>query len=158
LTVLNGKTFATIGTNALSDCHNGHCFGIAVDNQNRFLATGGSDSLIGLWDMASFMLIKTLSNNDARVMALSLSHEGNFIASISEDDINKKYSIEVYDFDYDNPMMSGSTLYTYTSIYEKQCLSWNPKRNILAFAGEDKEGGNVQILVPQENTTSSGSS
>ena len=91
-------------------------------------------------------------------MALSLSHEGNFIASISEDDINKKYSIEVYDFDYDNPMMSGSTLYNYTSIYQKECLSWNPKRNILAFAGEDKEGGNVQILVPQENSSSSGGS
>lgn len=88
-------------------------------------------------------------------MALSLSHEGNFIASISEDDINKKYSIEVYDFDYDNPMMSGSTLYTYTSIYEKQCLSWNPKRNILAFAGEDKEGGNVHLLVPQESSNNS---
>jgi WD40 repeat protein len=90
---------------------------MAVDNHNRFLVTGGSDSLIGLWDMASFMLIKTLSNNDARVMGLSLSQEGNFIATISEDDINKKYSIEVYDFDYDNPMMSSSTLYNYTSIY-----------------------------------------
>jgi WD40 repeat protein len=102
------------------------------------------------------MLIKTISNNDARIMALSLSHDGNYIATISEDDINKKYSVEVYDFDYDNPVSSGSTLYSYSSIYEKQVLSWNPKRNVLAFAGEDKEGGLVHLLMPQSESSQGG--
>lgn len=53
--------------------------------------------------MNDFMLMKTISNNDAKVMAISISHEGNLIASICEDDINKKSIIEVYDFDYNDP-------------------------------------------------------
>jgi THO complex subunit 3 len=91
----------------MSECHNGHCFAIAVDNSNRFFVTGGTDSLLGLWDMNDFMLIKTLSNNDARVMAVSLNHDGTLIASICEDEINKKYIIEVYDFNYYDPISTG---------------------------------------------------
>jgi|LauGreDrversion4_2_1035121.scaffolds.fasta_scaffold440874_2 THO complex subunit 3 len=91
----------------MSECHNGHCFAIAVDNSNRFFVTGGTDSLLGLWDMNDFMLIKTLSNNDARVMAVSLNHDGSLIASICEDEINKKYIIEVYDFNYYDPISTG---------------------------------------------------
>lgn len=141
----------------MNDCHHGHCFAIAVENANRFFVTGGTDSLIGLWDMSDFMLMKTISNNDARVMAVSLNYEGNLIAAICEDDINKKYMIEVYDFDYNDPFSSGRTLYSYNSPYEKQCLSWNPKRNVLAFAGEDKEGAFVHILYPSGSASTSAS-
>ncbi len=74
-----------------------------MDNSNKFFVTGGIDSLIGVWDMNDFMLMKTISNNDAKVMAISISHEGSLIASICEDDINKKSIIEVYDFDYNDP-------------------------------------------------------
>lgn len=43
------------------------------------------------------MVKKTISNNDYKVMALGVSHDGGFISSISEDDINKKFYIEIYD-------------------------------------------------------------
>ena len=105
--------------------------------------------MIGIWDLQDFLLIKTLGQNDSKVMALSLNADGSLIASISEDDLNKKYLIEIYDFDYSHPYSGGNTLFSYTTPYEKQGLSWNPKRNVLALAGEDKEGGGVvQILNP----------
>jgi hypothetical protein len=47
--------------------------------------------LIGLWDLQDFLLIKTLGYNDAKVMALSLNFDGTLIASLQEDDLNKKY-------------------------------------------------------------------
>lgn len=148
VSIFNGESLANQPLHVMNDCHHGHCFAIAVDSSNRFFVTGGTDSLIGLWDMNDFMLMSTISNNDARVMAVSLNHEGNLIASICEDDINKKYMIEVYDFNYDDPYTGGHTLYTHTSPYEKQCLSWNPRKNVLAFAGEDKDGAFVHILSP----------
>jgi hypothetical protein len=43
------------------------------------------------------MVSKVITNNDFKVQALSISHDGKFIAEISEDDINKKYLVEIYD-------------------------------------------------------------
>ncbi len=84
-------------------------------------------------------------------MALSINMDGSFIATICEDE-SKKYLIEVYDFDFSNPYASTSgTLYSHTTNYEKQCISWNPKRNILAFGGEEKDNGgysgNLNLLI-----------
>jgi flagellar hook protein FlgE len=75
--------------------------------------------LIGLWDLQDFLLIKTLGYNDAKVMALSLNFDGTLIASLQEDDLNKKYQIEIYDFDYENPSAIGSTVFSYTTNHEK---------------------------------------
>ncbi len=84
-------------------------------------------------------------------MALSLNQDGSLIAAICEDE-NKKYLIEVYDFDFNHPYSAScGTLYSQTTSYEKQCLSWNPKRNILAVGGEDKDasghGGIVNLIM-----------
>jgi hypothetical protein len=90
-----------------------------VDSRNRYLASGGSDSLIGLWRMSDLMLIKSFGYNDAKVMALSLNQDGSLIAAICEDE-NKKYLIEVYDFDFNHPYSAScGTLYSQTTSYEK---------------------------------------
>lgn len=103
VSIYNGETFNPAPLHVMTECHNGHCYAIAVDQKNRFFCTGGTDSLIGLWDMSDFTLMKTISNNDLRVMAVSLNHDGSLIGSICEDEFNKKYLIEIYDFNYDDP-------------------------------------------------------
>ncbi len=88
----------------MKNCHHGHCYDVVVDNSNRFFVTAGADSLIGMWDIADFSQIKTISNNDSRVMAVSLNHDSTLVASISEDDSKTKpqYFIEVYDLNCDD--------------------------------------------------------
>jgi THO complex subunit 3 len=107
VSIYNGETFSPTPLHIMSECHSGNCYALAVDPKNRFFVTGGTDSLIGIWDMSDFSLIKTISNNDARVIAVSINFDGSLIASICEDDINKKYLIEVYDFNYDDPSSSS---------------------------------------------------
>lgn len=69
--------------------------------------------------MSDMMLIKSMGYNDAKVMALSLNQDGSLIATICEDE-NKKYLIEVYDFDFENPYAAScGTLFTQTTSYEK---------------------------------------
>ena len=101
----------------MSECHSGNCYALAVDPKNRYFATGGTDSLIELWDMCDFSLIKTISNNDARIIAVSINFDGTLIASICEDDINKKCLIEVYDFNYEDRTSTsgGQTIFSYAS-------------------------------------------
>jgi len=104
--------------------------------------------------MSNFSLIRSISNAEGRVMTLSLNTEGSLIAAIFEDDSdnkNKKYSIEVYDFNYDDPYQSSQTLFTKEFQFEKECLAWNPKRNMLAFGGQgEKDSSYLHVLVPKQ--------
>ena len=87
-----------------------------MDHNNQFFVTGGNDSLIGIWDMQDLMIKKVISNNDFKQNALSISYDSNYIASISEDDISKKFYVEIYD------IQSGSTAYSYSTGQAKLAL------------------------------------
>ena len=100
----------------LNDFHYSPINTIAIDNNNKFFLTGGNDSLIGFWDMSEMMPVKTISNNDLKVMALNISHDSQYIASIFEDEISQRYTVEIYDAEV------GNTLYNYQSSYMKICL------------------------------------
>lgn len=91
----------------LNDFHYSPCQTLAVDNNNEYFLSGGNDSLIGFWDMNEMMAVKTLSNNDLKIMTLNISHDTQYIAAICEDDIYKKFFIEIYDAEV------GNTLYSY---------------------------------------------
>ena len=54
--------------------------------------------------------------------------------------------MEVYDVE------TGSTLYQYSSAYGKFCTAWHPKKNVLAFAGEDKNEGIIHLLHQAQGT------
>ncbi len=91
-------------------------------------------------------------------MTLSLNNDGSLIAAIYEeesDNKNKQYFIEVYDFNYDDPYQSPQTLYSMKFQQEKECLSWNPKRNVLAFGGGDKDTALLHILTPTQGAVPS---
>lgn len=105
--------------------------------------------------MSNFTLIRSISNTEGRVMTLSLNSDGTLIAAIYEDDSdnkNKKYFIEVYDFNFDDPYQSSQTLFSKEYQFEKECLAWNPKRNVLAFGGQDKDSPLLHVLVPKQDS------
>ncbi|CDW72783.1 tho complex subunit 3 [Stylonychia lemnae] len=168
ISVFNGQTLSSQPLATLN-YHYTPCNSLAVDPNNNYFVSGGSDSLICLWDMQEFITFNTISNNDFKVLALNISYDGQYIASISEDDFNKKFYVEVYEgltknksneeaIDIDSQYSSSSngfgglntkqTLYSYSSSSSKICLQWHPKRNILAFAGEEKNEGLVHLLHP----------
>lgn len=141
VSVFNGVTLHS-NPLAVLEYHNTICSSIAIDNNNQYFVTGGTDSLIGVWDMQELMIKKTISNNDFKVLALNTSFDGEFIAGIFEDDINKKYYVEIYDVE------SGATVYSYSTASAKLCLAWHPKKNILACAGEEKNEGSIHLVHP----------
>lgn len=82
--------------------------------------------------MKDFMPLRSISNNDLKVMQVSLNHDGSLIAGLFEDDTknneskggsgsgeNKKFYVEIYDFNYDDPMQCGRSLFSHQTIYEK---------------------------------------
>jgi len=102
--------------------------------------------LIAFWDMTDFLPMGTMSNNDYQVRLFDFSPQGDHLAAICYDEINKKWFVEVFDTQSRVPLAQP-----YGSNYDKRCLAWHPNPNlespILALAGEcDKEQGVVHLI------------
>jgi THO complex subunit 3 len=141
ITLFNGQTLNSQPITSL-DFHYSPCVSLSVDPHNKYLVSGGSDSLIGIWDMEELLVQKTISNNDYKVVTLSTSFDGEYIAGIFEDDINKRHYMEVYDIE------SSTTVYSSSTKDVKNSIAWHPKKLIVAYGGEDRGEGIIHLLHP----------
>ena len=60
---------------------------IAFDRSFRVFATGGSDSLVGLWDAADVTCLRTFDRNETIIRSVSFSAESTLVAAASDDKI-----------------------------------------------------------------------
>ncbi|XP_054766090.1 THO complex subunit 3-like [Lytechinus pictus] len=108
--------------------HPANCICIEFDPTGRYFATGSADALVSLWDVAELVCVRTFSRLDWPVRALSFSHDGQLLASASEDLIIDVAHVE-----------------TGEKVTEVHCesptftVAWHPKRYLLAFACDDKD-------------------
>lgn len=58
---------------------------MAIDPKGRYFATGSTDTLIGLWDLEEFTMLKTFSQSDFAIQELSFSYDGALLAAIFND-------------------------------------------------------------------------
>jgi len=58
---------------------------MAIDPKGRYFATGSTDTLIGLWDLEEFTMLKTFSQSDYAIQELSFSYDGALLAAIFND-------------------------------------------------------------------------
>jgi WD40 repeat protein len=60
-------------------------FSVAINPDNRIIASGDQQGKIYLWDAESKALINTLVGHKERVLTLAFSHDGSFLASAGKD-------------------------------------------------------------------------
>ncbi|KAL1901741.1 hypothetical protein Cpir12675_000249 [Ceratocystis pirilliformis] len=65
--------------------HTASCLTTALHPAARYLATGGSESLISLWDTKDWICQRTLAGMTGPVRSLSFSFDGSYISAGSED-------------------------------------------------------------------------
>uniref|UniRef100_A0ACD5XQX0 Uncharacterized protein n=1 Tax=Avena sativa TaxID=4498 RepID=A0ACD5XQX0_AVESA len=109
------------------NAHTAGCYCIAMDPLDRYFAVGSADSLVSLWNVKELLCIKTFTKLEWPVRTVSFSHSGEFLAYASED-----------------PFIDIANIQTGRSIHQIPCkaamnsVEWNPKYNLLAYAGDDK--------------------
>ncbi|XP_062193814.1 THO complex subunit 3-like [Phragmites australis] len=109
------------------NAHTAGCYCIAMDPLDRYFAVGSADSLVSLWNVKELLCIKTFSKLEWPVRTVSFNHTGEFIAYASED-----------------PFIDIANVETGRSIHHIPCkaamnsVEWNPKYDLLAYAGDDK--------------------
>jgi THO complex subunit 3 len=118
----------------------GHTAGVlclAVDAEERFLASGGADAATCLWDLEDLICLKTFLGTDFPVRSLSFSHDSKYLALGSPEE----------------PWLvveevagggGGGRLAARTGV-EDAC--WHPRRHVLAFTQETQEGGGIEFRV-----------
>lgn len=118
--------------------HSSHCYCIEFDPKMRYLATGGADALVSLWDISEMVCVRTFPRLDSQIRSLSFSHDGRFIASASGDQ-----RIDISD------VASGRSVHTIETREAMNCIVWNPKKMLLACAGDENHGryaGSINVF------------
>ncbi|KAJ0102184.1 hypothetical protein Patl1_03696 [Pistacia atlantica] len=107
--------------------HTAGCYCIAIDPMGRYFAVGSADSLVSLWDISEMLCVRTFTKLEWPVRTISFNHTGDYIASASEDlfiDISNVHT--------------GRTVHQIPCRAAMNSVEWNPKYNLLAYAGDDK--------------------
>jgi len=108
--------------------HPGNCICIEFEPHGRYFATGSVDALVSIWDAQELYCIRTLSRLDWPVRTLSFSHDGELLASGSEDQL-----IDVAH------VATGERVARVPVLFPTFTLAWHPKQLLLAYACDDKE-------------------
>ncbi|KAF4042110.1 Anaphase-promoting complex subunit 4 WD40 domain [Phytophthora infestans] len=105
--------------------HAGSCVCLDLHPSGRFLALGGLDSLVSIWDLEELYCVKTFVVTTSSIRSVRFSHDGKYIA-ISMDDPN----LIVVDVE------SGEKVVKLQLQNNVQYLSWHPTKNVLAYVGD----------------------
>lgn len=65
--------------------HTSACLSLALSPTGRYLAVGGSDALISLWDTQEWVCRRTLTGMMGQVKTVGFSWDGSYVAGGSED-------------------------------------------------------------------------
>ncbi|KAI0638425.1 WD40 repeat-like protein [Trametes polyzona] len=135
--------------------HVGGCVAAALDPRGRYLASGGHDSIVNLFDVSEWICVRTITACDYSINALSFSHDGEFIAIA-----NAGSYIDIVSRPITRSRASG--IPRLTSRPFAQCavetgvplhrvpangpsptVSWHPSKHVIAYCGQTKarEGG-----------------
>jgi THO complex subunit 3 len=135
------------------DAHTSNCFCLEFDPRGRYLAVGGADAIVSLWDLKEWISVRTFDRQEYLlflsskrtnssswpIRTLSFSYDGVYLASGSED--------SNIDIAYVETGLEARKVPTTSAI---NSLAWHPGKHWLAYAGEDKEGS-LRILAFQDS-------
>ncbi|KAG6976453.1 hypothetical protein JG688_00001328 [Phytophthora aleatoria] len=105
--------------------HAGSCVCLDFHPSGRYLALGGLDSLVSIWDLEELYCAKTFVVTTSSIRSVRFSHDGKYIA-IGMDDPN----LVVVDVE------SGEKVVKLQLQNNVQYLSWHPSKNVLAYVGD----------------------
>lgn len=103
--------------------HTSSCLSIEMQPTARFLATGGSDSIIALWDTTDWICQRTLIDMTGPVRTISFSFDGSYIVGGSDEG----NGLEIAHTE------TGETVYSVKTAGPSPVVAWHPSRYWLAY-------------------------
>ncbi|KAH7326672.1 WD40-repeat-containing domain protein [Stachybotrys elegans] len=103
--------------------HTSSCLTAELQPTGRFLATGGSDSIIALWDTTDWIGQRTISRMVGPVRSISFTFDGSFIVGGSDEGNGLEVS----------HVETGEHVHTFKTAGSCPVVAWAPTRYCLAY-------------------------
>ena len=106
--------------------HTSACFCLSLSPTGRYLAIGGSDALISLWDTTEWVCRRTLSGMVGAVKGVGFSWDGSYVVGGSDEG----NGLEIAHVE------TGEYVHTVPTTAPAPCVAWHPSRYWLAYSGD----------------------
>ncbi len=103
--------------------HTSSCLSVEMQPTARFLATGGSDSIIALWDTTDWICQRTLIDMTGPVRSISFSFDGSYIVGGSDEGSGLEIA----------HVETGDYVHTVKTSGPCPVVAWHPNRYWLAY-------------------------
>ncbi|KAI0508509.1 WD domain-containing protein [Xylaria bambusicola] len=103
--------------------HTSSCIAVELHPFNRYLATGGTDSLIALWETNEWNCVRTITKMTGPVRSISFSWDGLFVVGGSDEGTGLEITVSE----------TGEHLCTYKTRTSSPMVAWAPNRYALAY-------------------------
>ncbi|ETN97861.1 hypothetical protein RFI_39665, partial [Reticulomyxa filosa] len=128
-------------------CHNGSCYCFDISSNGQYLATGGADGFVTLWDYKSLTCIKGIRREKpgCAVTSLSFSKDPTLLA-VGTDSCDNNTFIDIIHTQSQKSIHRISNKDMMIT-----AVKWHPKRAILAFSdisGKDRESSHARDDSP----------
>ncbi|KAK0201869.1 WD40-repeat-containing domain protein [Desarmillaria ectypa] len=118
--------------------HVGGCEAAALDPRGRYLASGGFDSIVNLFDLTEWICARTITACEHQISSLSFSHDGEYLAIGSTGVYVDICATE-----------TSMPLHRVPALAPAPTVTWHPSRYVIAYCGQTKvrEGGPLPVAV-----------
>ena len=142
--------------------HTSSCLAIAYSPTGNYVAVGGSDAMISLWDTKTWVCKRTVSGSAGSIRGLSWSWDGRYLVGASDEGVGSNaggsggdgvqgldiYHAESGDVVHTVPLGSGAVA---------PAVAWHPNRYCLAYTvtedGRKGSGSGLKIVGGGEKGT-----
>ncbi|KAH9988415.1 WD40-repeat-containing domain protein [Russula vinacea] len=118
--------------------HVGGCVAAALDPRGRYLASGGYDSIVNLFDTSEWIAARTITVCEQAISDLSFSHDGEYLAIAGAGNYIDICATE-----------TGVPLHRVPALASSPKVTWHPSNYVIAYCGQTKprEGGPAPVAV-----------
>ncbi|KID82274.1 THO complex subunit 3, partial [Metarhizium majus ARSEF 297] len=104
--------------------HTSSCLTVEMQPTARYLATGGSDSIIALWDTSDWLCQRTLTRMTGPVRSISFTFDGSYVVGGSDEGSGLEVS----------HVETGEHVHTFKTAGSSPVVAWAPTRYCLAYS------------------------
>ncbi|WVW78608.1 hypothetical protein I302_100567 [Kwoniella bestiolae CBS 10118] len=120
-------------------CHSASLLSLAFDPQGKYLAVGGQDALLSMFDTRGWICERTFDVCSAAIRHIAFSHDGEYIALGGDDTYIAIVSV-----------YSGATVAKLPVHGMVSSIAWHPRMNWLAYSYSGKIASPIWHIVHQE--------
>ncbi|KAJ7068680.1 WD40 repeat-like protein, partial [Mycena amicta] len=118
--------------------HVGGCVAVALDPRGRYLASGGNDSIVNLFDLTDWICARTITTCEHSINSVSFSHDGEYLAIASAGSYIDICATE-----------TAAALHRVTALAPAPTVAWHPSKYTIAYCGQTprREAGPPPVAV-----------